>query len=98
MAEGNVRWFDRFVARPSVVNAMSVPDDLNPWYQKWAHAKRQPRDRWPWRIRLEIWWFRREYRIGFLYWDVSKYRDMPEAGFGVHFYIDSKGWIEGLAT
>jgi hypothetical protein len=93
-------WVDRFIARPYRVNATIVPDESNPWYRKWAHAKRQPRDRWPWRIRLEVWWFRREYRIGLLYFDVTKYRkvDVREPGFGVHLYIDSKGWIEGLAT
>lgn len=83
------------------IEHLPYADPRNPWYRKWAKAKREPRNAWPWRIRLEFWWFDREYVVGLLYWTVRRYSGNlapTEPGFGVHVYITGKGWIEGLAT
>jgi hypothetical protein len=89
---------DDVIARPYKVEGL--PDESNPWLRKWSRSSRLPRRRWPWRIRVEIWWFLRMYTIGLLFWNVRKMRsvDVVEPGFGVHFYLDDEGWIEGLAT
>jgi hypothetical protein len=92
-------WVDRFVARPSRVEHLPYADPRNPWYAKWAKAQRQPRDRWWWRLRAQVLWFHWEVFIGLLYWSARHHPGvLPEPGVGITFYIEGKGWIEGLAT
>lgn len=92
-------WLDNFIARPHRVQYLPYGDKRNSWYRKWERSigKKNIRDAWPWRIRIELWWFHSEYTVGLLYWDTISHRDLIEPGFGVHFYITGKGWIETLA-
>jgi hypothetical protein len=99
MTSSDPTWVDRFVARPGRVEHLPYGDERNPWFRKWRDAKTLPRERWPWRIRLQILWFRHEFFIGLLYWSHRRYDGhLPEPGVGMTVYVEGKGWIEGLAT
>lgn len=100
----NLRWIDRYVVRPHVIHKLIATGEYgtraNPWYRKWADTPgyKQPRNAWPWRIRVDFQWNRHSITVGLLYYSYDHMPKSPQFGFGVYFFDAGDGWIESVAT